>query len=193
MDQRYAKYGPYVCIGILLVIIFALWKIWGDGAEDFQGLEISDKENKQEYPLEMLFDKLVVPGPSEACLNLESHETIEPPGLNRTQVCKQIIEEITGVEFSEAIIEFDESPGSADDNRVYLDIYNDGLHLAIECEQFMDISHPSGFSTHESSSHKMGLCADANIRLIVIPHLIGDNDIKRYLSEQLNNPSTENF
>ena len=35
---RYMKYGPYICIGVVLAIIFVLWAFWGGRNYEFVGL-----------------------------------------------------------------------------------------------------------------------------------------------------------
>lgn len=35
---RYMKYGPYICIGVVLAILFVLWAFWGGKKYEFVGL-----------------------------------------------------------------------------------------------------------------------------------------------------------
>lgn len=46
---RLLKYGPYICIAIVLAILFILWAFWGGGNYDFIGLAPLDPDTCGSY------------------------------------------------------------------------------------------------------------------------------------------------
>jgi hypothetical protein len=157
-DAWYVQYGPYICIGVLIVIIFILWIFFSNSKHKFVGLssfnsethddghnnddylepETDNNDNNKQPKISidntpMVSNTYTEKLSNKICIKEVSHE--RPKTKNRVcshgeKICCRTMEKIYGVSFNSVWPNWLVNPETK--RKLELDCYNSDLKLAVE-------------------------------------------------------------
>jgi hypothetical protein len=105
--------------------------------------------------------------------------------------CKQIIEELTGYEFTSCRPNWLKNPETG--RNLELDMYNDELKLGLEYNGYQHYEFPNRYHKNydeyiaqvRRDDYKKRLCMKMGVDLIIIPHTTSHKELKDYIKKML--------
>lgn len=197
---RYTNYSPFVCIGIVLLILFIIWVFWARSGDEFVGLAPLMPDEGYTGPW---IQVEVEPEEEVTFVEVEPEEAVcvleEPVNKPRKRgfvskgerISCEAMESIYGVPFTSTWPEWLRNPETGE--KLELDCYNEELKLAVEYNgeqhykwpNFTNQSQEQFINQVRRDSFKMNMCDKHGVYLIVVPYTVKHKDIPSYLMSNL--------
>lgn len=211
----YMKYGPFLCIGFVLTILFLICVFWGTSDAEFVGLKPLLPDNVSGYtgafvevtPILNIQEETVCvnehyqdPDISEEIIDLSQEvceqEEIKPVKRGKflskgERICGETMEKIYGVPFISVRPDWLRNPETGE--KLELDCYNEELKLAVEYNgeqhyhfpNFTNQTQEQFINQTRRDELKMKMCDQNGVYLIVVPYTVKHKDIPSYLISRL--------